>query len=166
VNQGGLRLTEDDRSLLAMASSGMKMSSIAMTMGWSEKRAVSRLAKLKADAAPKAITLTGLSDSLPALLALVAGRGLLRLVEGLSCVPVPKPRAAVKAKAPPPKVPGHRVALVKLGKRSGIEVLRPMTPSRLRFARWFHEADWPVDDIAALFDLSPGDLAKGLGVSQ
>lgn len=42
--------------------------------------------------------------------------------------------------------------------------IKPLTPRVLRFAGWFHVADWPLDEIADLFDLDVEGLSLALGV--
>lgn len=43
-----------------------------------------------------------------------------------------------------------------------VEVLRPVTPRRLRFCRRFLKAGWPLAEVAVLFDLAPDALAAAL----
>jgi hypothetical protein len=43
--------------------------------------------------------------------------------------------------------------------------IKPLTPEVLRFAGWFHVADWPADEIADLFDLDADELGRALGVA-
>ncbi|MBX3480105.1 MAG: hypothetical protein KF842_06870 [Caulobacter sp.] len=53
-------------------------------------------------------------------------------------------------------------ALSRVGERAGVETLKPITGARLRYATWFHRAHWPVEEIAALFDVDAGDLQRAL----
>ncbi len=55
--------------------------------------------------------------------------------------------------------------LVEPAERRGVVFVRPLTPRRRRYCRWFHEAAWEVDEIAALFDVAGRDLAEALGVA-
>ena len=43
-----------------------------------------------------------------------------------------------------------------------VEILRPLTPRRLRYATWFRQAGWRLPEIAELFDLDLGALAEVL----
>lgn len=45
---------------------------------------------------------------------------------------------------------------------SAVQRLRPMTAARLRFARWFVEAGWEIEEVAHLFDAHEDALADAL----
>jgi hypothetical protein len=309
MGERAVTLSEDDQCLLAMNASGMRMASIAATMGWTERRVTARLAKLavaaeRAGAEPAAAELadpatepllfwlSALAAMLPAMAAVQAARGLARLnetlpviasvlaVQGIARVVKSLPSMAVAVRVFPPKplpstiassdcsplpragelvglsmilppdvptpvvarpataapvtggivrwtaeedvllresladgqrdpigrvvrasgrseyavrarmqklglrlfgaaapVPtldqpplpvrgAPRRAMRAVGERAGVETLRTLTPARLRYAGWFHQAGWHVEEVAYLFDLPVGDLAQALGVMQ
>lgn len=257
---GEIRMSEDDRSLLAMAAARMSPASIAGTMGWSERRVTARLATLKAEAEAATVVredgeAAGATEglrlavaSIQVLAVVTVGEGMRRLAAGLpdlgvaqlsmkvmaEAEPEVHPVAALAIPAPAPGEPvckstpwteaedrrlrtvwattpwGESEALVRaldrtlgairqrakllrlgrmgqglpvapvmkrlrrmpvrplepMGERRGVEVLKPVTETRLRYCRWFHEAAWPVGEIAALFDVAEGELAQALGVIQ
>lgn len=47
----------------------------------------------------------------------------------------------------------------------GLVRLKALTPQKLRYAGWFVEADWTIEDTAGLFDLDPEHLADALEAS-
>lgn len=45
---------------------------------------------------------------------------------------------------------------------AGVEQLRAVRPGVLRYCRWFLAARWPLEEVAALFDLDPESLREAL----
>lgn len=182
------RITEDDQAVLAMEASRMSLDSIASTMGWSRRRLEARLAVLKAalEAPPPVVKPVATMGAIALTIAPInRGRMLgTRLRHAFEAILAVLPAMAAiqssrEAVSSPPATPPTRTARPRrakslsamrpaaaLGDRQGVEVLKPLTEKRLRFCRWFHEAAWPVEEIAYLFDLPSGDLAQALGVAH
>lgn len=53
-----------------------------------------------------------------------------------------------------------RARRVGRGPVEEVKRLGPVTPAKRRYAGWFLAADWPLDEVAALFDVSPPALAE------
>jgi len=78
-------------------------------------------------------------------------------------IAMPPPTPSPFAPRPPtPARPPVRGAQLR-GRADGrVEVRGPVTPAKLRYARWFLDADWPLEDVADLFDLFPNALARAV----
>lgn len=95
-----------------------------------------------------------------------------RLADGEPLPPPGRPKSKHAATSPDPAVPAPRqhvydppparAAVYKPAIRAKTVRIGPVTPAKVRFARWFREARWHVDSIAALFDVDPEELSVAL----
>lgn len=144
-------LTDHQRGVLM---SGMSDASCGMTLGRSE-----------AWVARKRRILAGLAEPVQAIAA----------VASTPWSPEADPFREVEARAdqtPPavePTRPGPRPKARPVTDRARtwsrdnrIEIVKPVTPRIVGWARRFVGADWPVETVAMLFDVDGGDLAAAL----
>ncbi|WP_201463693.1 hypothetical protein [Brevundimonas aurantiaca] len=77
--------------------------------------------------------------------------------------PAPEARPAASGPASGPTSVSTTGPAARRARRSeAVQRLRPMTAARLRFARWFVQAGWAIEEVADLFDAHPDALADAL----
>jgi hypothetical protein len=73
--------------------------------------------------------------------------------------PEPKAEAPTDLAAPRPVNPGAAIASRRM---SRVIRMTRVTPPKLRYARWFLDARWPLEDVAFLFDVGADALADAV----